>query len=83
MLAKPLIEDYQSKKIYYVEAIPVPWIGKIGIAYAFVDDFFIIGLNRTTIKNVIDVAKSGDTQKKKILNPGSFATGTFLATMFD
>jgi hypothetical protein len=29
MLAKPLIEDYKGKKIYYVESIPVPWVGKI------------------------------------------------------
>jgi len=58
MLAKPLIEDYKGKKIYYVEAIPVPWVGKIGIAYTFVDDFFIIGINRPTIRHVIDTAVS-------------------------
>ncbi len=58
MLAKPLIEDYKGKKIYYVEAIPIPWVGKIGIAYTFVDDFFIIGINRPTIRHVIDMAVS-------------------------
>lgn len=58
MLAKPLIEDYKGKKIYYVEAIPVPWVGKIGIAYTFVDDFFMIGINRPTIRHVIDKATS-------------------------
>lgn len=39
-----------------MEAIPLPWVGKIGLAYAFVDDFFFIGLNRSTIHNIIDTA---------------------------
>ncbi len=83
MLAKPLIEDYQWKKIYYVEAIPVPWVGKIGIAYTFVDDFFIIGLNRSTIKHVIDTAKSGDIRKQSMVTTDSFEKWTFFATLFD
>ena len=66
-----------------MEAIPVPWVGKIGVAYTFVDDFFIIGLNRPTIKNMIDTAKSGDIQKKSILATDSFEKGTFFATLFD
>lgn len=83
MLAKPLIEDYQWKKIYYVEAIPVPWIGKIGIAYTFVDDFFVLGLNRTTIRHAIDTAASGDSAKKHLVNADAFEKGTFFATLFD
>lgn len=50
----------------------MPWVGKIGIAYSFVDDFFIIGLNRSTIKHVIDTAVSGDIRKKSILTTDSF-----------
>lgn len=83
MLAKPLIEDYQWKKIYYVEAIPVPWVWKLGIAYTFVDDFFIIGLNRSTIRHVIDTADSWDKYKKNIVNTESFEKGTFFAMLFD
>jgi hypothetical protein len=82
-LAKPLIEDYNGKKIYYVEWLPIPFVGKIGFAYTFVDDFFIIGPNRSTIKNVIDVSKSWDSSKKKLLSDTSFERGTFFATLFD
>ena len=77
-LAKPLIEDYAGKKIYYSEKIPVPFVGGISFAYTFVDDFFIIGLNRMTIKHVIDVAASGDQAKKKILDTNMLSSGTFL-----
>ncbi len=55
-LAKPLIEDYQGKKIYYSEGISMPFVGKLTFAYTFIDDFFIFGLNRPTIKRAIDVA---------------------------
>lgn len=54
--AKPLIEEYAGKKIYYIDGAAVPYVGKIGIAYTFVNDFFYIGLNRQTIKHIIDVA---------------------------
>lgn len=57
-LAKPLIEDYSGKKIYYLENISFPFVGKLGLAYTFVDDFFVIGLNRSTIKRYIDTANS-------------------------
>ena len=83
MLMKPLIEDYKGKKVYYVEAIPVPFFGKIGIAYTFVDNFFVVWLNRSTIHNVIDVALSGDKNKKNIVNPETLSSGTFFATLFD
>jgi hypothetical protein len=83
MLAKPLIEDYQGKKIYYVEAIPVPWVGNIGVAYTFIDDFFVLGLNRSTIRKVIDTATTGDSYKKNLITPEIFEKGTFFATLFD
>lgn len=82
-LAKPLIEDYNTRKIYYVEGLPIPFVGKIGFAYTFIDNFFIIGPNRSTIKKVIDVANSGDMRKKELLDAGSFSTGTLFATIFD
>ncbi len=83
MLTKPLIEDYGWKKIYYVEAIPVPWVGEIGIAYTFVDNFFMIGLNRSTIRHIIDTAKSGDNHKKNLVSQENFEKGTFFAMLFD
>ena len=83
VLAKPLIEDYGGKKIYYIEDVPVPFIGKIGFAYTFVDDFFMLGVNRTTIRRIIDAAATGDVQKKKIVNEESLDVGTFFATLFD
>lgn len=73
-LAKPLIEDYSGKKIYYSEKIPVPFVGELSFAYTFIDDFFVFGLNRTTIKHVIDVANSGDSAKKKILDTNSLSS---------
>lgn len=82
-LAKPLIEDYNTRKIYYVEGLPIPFVGKIGFAYTFIDNFFIIGLNRSTIRKVIDIANSSDTRKKELIDAGSFATGTVFATIFD
>ncbi|NRH20471.1 hypothetical protein HOO68_00295 [Candidatus Gracilibacteria bacterium] len=83
MFMKPLIEDYKEKKIYYVEAIPVPFFGKMGMAYTFVDNFFVVGLNRSTIRNVIDASLSGDERKESITNNESLASGTFFATLFD
>jgi len=40
-------------------------------------------LNRSTIHNVIDVALSGDKNKKNIVNPETLSSGTFFATLFD
>lgn len=82
-LARPLIEEYNGKKIYYVEGLPIPFIGKIGFAYTFIDDFFTIGLNRPTIKKVIDVSLTQDTRKADILDEGSFSSGMLFATLFD
>ncbi len=82
-LAKPLIEDYNGKKIYYVEWLPIPFVGKIGFAYTFVDDFFIIAPNRSTIKNIIDIAKTWDIKKSKILSVNTFDKWTFFVTLFD
>ncbi len=82
-LAKPLIEDYNWKKIYYAEDLPIPYIGKIGFAYAFIDDFFILGINRSTIRHVIDAATTWDTKKKQLAPTDSFEKGTFFATMLD
>jgi hypothetical protein len=48
-----------------------------------VDDFFIMGLNRSTIRQVIDTAQSGDTSKKNLVSKESFEKGTFFATLFD
>lgn len=82
-LAKPLIEDYKEKKIYYVEWLPIPFIGKIGFAYTFVDDFFMIAPNRSTIKRIIDTSLMGDVRKEEIVDPDGFESGTLLVTLFD
>ncbi len=82
-LAKPLIEDYNGKKIYYIEWLPIPFVGKIGFAYTFIDDFFMIGLNRPTIKKIIDTAATWDTAKKKLLKTTPFPPWTFFVTLFD
>lgn len=82
-LARPLIEEYNGKKIFYVEWLPFPFIGKIGFAYTFVDDFFMIGLNRSTIKKVIDTSLTNDTKKWDMLDAGSFSSGMLFATLFD
>jgi hypothetical protein len=82
-LAKPLIEDYEGRQIFYIEAIPVPFVGKIGFAYTFIDDFFFIGLNRTTIKRIIDVAKTGDIKKWEIIDSKTVPKGSFFLTLFD
>jgi hypothetical protein len=82
-LAKPLIEDYEGKQIFYIEAIPVPFVGKIGFAYTFVDNFFFIGLNRTSMKHVIDVAKTGDTAKRELIDNSTSSQGSFFLTLFD
>ena len=82
-LAKPLIEDYKAKKIYYVEWLPIPFIWKIGFAYTFVDDFFMIAPNRSTIKRVIDTSLVWDIRKSQIIDRNGFETGTLFATVFD
>jgi hypothetical protein len=82
-LAKPLIEDYEGKQIFYVEAIPLPFVGKIGFAYTFIDDFFFIGLNRTTMKRVIDTAKTGDPHKKDITDSQTSPKWSFFLALFD
>jgi hypothetical protein len=83
VLAKPLIEDYAGKKIYYTEDIPVPFVGKLGLAYTFVDDFLIIGLNRPTIRRVIDTAATGDQSKLHIIDATTLEKGTFFTLLFD
>ncbi|MBP9779530.1 hypothetical protein KBD33_02800 [Candidatus Gracilibacteria bacterium] len=82
-LAKPLIEDYSGKKIYYVEGLPIPFVGKIGFAYTFIDDFFMIGLNRSTIKHIIDGSQGGDSAKEEFIAKTPFSKGTFFAMLFD
>lgn len=82
-LAKPLIEDYANKKIYYVEAIPVPFVGKIGFAYTFVDDFFFLAPNRTTIRRIIDTAAHGDKRKEALIDKDTAQKGSFFLTLFD
>jgi hypothetical protein len=83
VLAKPIIEDYAGKKIYYTEDIPVPFAGKIGFAYTFVDDFLIVGLNRPTIRRVIDTAATGDKNKLNIVDASTLEKGTFVTMLFD
>jgi hypothetical protein len=46
---------------------PIPFVGKIGFAYTFIDDFFMIGLNRSTIKHIIDGAQGSDSAKEKLV----------------
>ncbi len=82
-LAKPLIEDYKWKKIYYAEGLPIPYIGKIGFAYTFIDDFFILWINRSTIKSVIDGITVWDANKKRLAPTDAFEKGTFFATILD
>ncbi len=82
-LAKPLIEDYSDKKIYYVEAIPIPFVWKIGFAYTFVDDFFFLAPNRSTIRRIIDTAKSWDIQKKRIIDTHTAWKWSFFLALFD
>jgi hypothetical protein len=81
--AKPLIEEYEWKSIYYVEAIPVPFVGKIGFAYTFVDNFFFIGLNRTSMRHVIDVAKSWDDAKKSLIDEWTALKNSFFVSLLD
>jgi hypothetical protein len=82
-LAKPLIEDYGDKKIYYVDAIPAPLVGKIGFAYTFVDDFFFLAPNRTTIRHIIDTSTSWDINKWTLTDSATSSTGSFFLTLFD
>ena len=83
-LAKPLIEDYGSGKIYYVDAIPFPFVGKVWFAYTFVDDFFFLAPNRPTIRRIIDTGKSGDMRKNDIIGADSSVfDNSFFATLFD
>lgn len=82
-LVKPIIEKYNWKNIYYVDAIPFPFIGKIGYAYTFLDDFLIIAPNRTTIKKNIDVYKNWDLWKKSIITKDTNNINTFLSFLFD
>lgn len=82
-LAKPLIEDYSGKKIYYVEGLPIPFVGKIGFAYTFIDDFFMIGFNRSTIKHIIDGSQGSDSAKEKLIAKTPFSKWTFFAMLFD
>ena len=81
--AKPLIEDYEWKQIFYVEAIPVPFVGKIGFAYTFVDNFFFLWLNRTTMRHVIDVAKTGDSGKKALIDSWTALKNSFFVSLLD
>ncbi|GAB0174966.1 MAG: hypothetical protein HHAS10_08450 [Candidatus Altimarinota bacterium] len=81
--AKPLIEDYQGEQIYYIEAIPVPFVGKIGFAYTFIDNFFFIGLNRTSMRHVIDVANSGDDARKTLLDGSTVLENSFFVGLLD
>jgi hypothetical protein len=81
-LVKPLIEDYSGKKIYYIEWLPIPFVGKIGFAYTFVDDFFIIGLNRSTIRKVIDAA-GNKWKDSRVSETDTFEKNTFFASVFD
>lgn len=83
ILSKPLIEDYNGKKIYYRENIAVPFVGNIGIAYTFIDDFFVLGLNRATIRKAIDTANKKDLRKSELISPTSFEKNTIFATIFD
>lgn len=83
LVAKPLIEDYGEKKIYYVENIPFPFVGKLGIAYTFVDDFLVIGLNRPTIKKTIDAMTTTSETKSQLIDQTSFSSGSFLGVVFD
>ena len=83
LLAKPLIEDYRDKKIYYLEGISLPYIGNLSFAYGFIDDFFILGFNRNTIKKYIDAYRDGDARKKVLVTDTSFGTHTFFAMLFD
>jgi hypothetical protein len=83
VLAKPLIEDYAGKKVYYMENISIPWVGDIGFAYTFVDDFLIVGLNKPTIRRVIDTAATGDQNKLNIVDASTLEKGTFFTMLFD
>lgn len=42
-----------------------------------------MGLNRYTIKNVINIATSWDSAKKNLLSSENFSKGTFFATLLD
>lgn len=81
--AKPLIEDYQGEQIYYIEAIPVPFVGKLGFAYTFIDNFFFIGLNRTSMRHVIDTAKTGDTAKQSLIDSSTVLANSFFVGLLD
>lgn len=83
LIAKPLIEDYKNKKIYYVDKIPIPFVGEIWFSYAFVEDFWVLGLNRTTIKNIIDASQLWDNWKKNVVSQDTISTGTAFAVLFD
>ena len=82
-LAKPLIEDYKWRKIYYAEALSVPFVWKVSFAYTFIDDFFLLAPNRMTIRRIIDTALSGDTRKSLIIDTQTASTGSFFAMLFD
>lgn len=83
VFAKPFIEDYKDKKIYFIENISSPFLGNIWFAYTFVDNFLFIAPNKTSIKKVIDTAISGDENKTKTLWDTNFASWTFFASSFD
>lgn len=81
--AKPLIEEYRGKQIFYLDGASVPYIGKLSIAYTFIDDFLYVGLNRGTMKNIIDIANTGDIRKKQILSNDVVQENTFFSVLFD
>ncbi len=61
----------------------MPFVGEISFAYTFIDDFFVFGLNRPTIRHVIDVANAGDAGKKRLLDEHTLPSGTFFSLLFD
>lgn len=83
MFAKPLIEDYRGNRIYYIENIPIPFIGNIGFTYSVVENFVIFSLNRTTIKKIIDISHDGDTRKIAITGGAAPEKYTVLGMIFD
>ncbi len=83
LFAKPMIEEYRWKKIYYVSDIPFPFVWKIQLAYSFVNDFLVISINKPTIKKAIDTSIDWDKNKKKLIDKGTALNSTFFWLIFD
>jgi len=78
-----MIEDYRGTKIYYIERFPMYFVGDLSLAYTFIDDFLVIGINRESVKHAIDASQAISNQKSHLLVGGGFEKYSFFVTLLD